>query len=125
DMNPKPPGKYKTVEIDGAELLQARGDVGEFGGTFRENQIGDGPKTFNPWASFDATSTAMGAMMFPGLTTTDVYTGEVIPYLAKAVDIQDDKMTYVVTLRKGLTWSDGHPFTSDDVVFTWNEVIKK
>lgn len=125
EMNPKSPGEFKTVVIDGAELLQARGEVGKHGGTFHDNQIGDGPKTFNPWASFDATSSAMGAMMFPGLTTTDAYTGAVVPYLAREVSIKDDKMTYVVTLRKGLKWSDGEPFTSEDVVFTWNEIIKQ
>ncbi len=27
---------------------------------------------------------------------------------------------YVVTLHKGFTWSNGHPVTAKDVVFTWN-----
>jgi ABC-type transport system substrate-binding protein len=28
-----------------------------------------------------------------------------------------------VTLREGLTWSDGEPFTAEDVAFTWNTVV--
>ncbi len=124
NVHPKPRGPFKTVIVDGAELMEARGPVGQFGGTFYNNQIGDGPKTFNPWASFDATSSAMGNMMFTGLVTTDAYTGEVIPNLAKEVKLADDKLTYTVTLRKGLQWSDGKPLTAKDVVFTWNEIIK-
>jgi peptide/nickel transport system substrate-binding protein len=115
---------FRTVEKDGTELLEARGEVGRFGGTFYTSQIGDGPKTFNPWASTDATSSTLGGMMFSGLVSTDAYSGEVAPYLAKEVKLADDKMTYTVTLRKGLKWSDGKPLTARDVVFTWNEIIK-
>lgn len=123
-VQPVPRGPFKTVIVDGAELLQARGDVGQFGGTFYQNEIGDGPKTFNPWASYDSTSSQLGSMFYSGLVTTDAYTGEVIPYLAKSFKISDDKLTYTVTLRKGIKWSDGKPLTSKDVVFTWNEIVK-
>lgn len=118
----RPP--FKTVIANGAELLEARGNVGQFGGTFYDSQISDGPKTFNPWASTDATSSTLGGMLYSGLMTTDAYTGEPIPYLAKDVKLADDKMTYTVTLRKGLKWSDGQPLTAKDVVFTWNEIVK-
>lgn len=121
----KPRGPFKTVLVDGAELMQSRGAVGQYGGTFYDNQIGEGPKTFNPWASTDATSSELGSMLFSGLVTTDAYTGEVIPYLAKDVKIGEDRMTYTVTLRKGLKWSDGKPLTSKDVVFTWNEITRR
>ena len=123
-VSPKKRDAFRTIEVDGAELLEARGELGEFGGTFYNSQIGEGPKTFNPWASFDNTSTTLGEMMFSGLVTTDAYTGEPIPYLAKDIKISPDKLTYTVTLRKGLQWSDGQPITADDVVFTWNDIIK-
>ncbi len=124
DVHPQTRPPFKTVTLKGEEDIEARGEIGQFGGVFRENQIGDGPKTFNPWVSADATSSAMGDAMFAGLVSTDAYTGEPIPYLAKDVKISDDKMTYTVTLRKGLKWSDGQPLTSKDVVFTWNSIIK-
>ena len=63
-VNPAARGPFKTVVVDGAELIQARGPIGDFGGSFQDIQIGDGPKTFNPWASSDATSTMMGSMMW-------------------------------------------------------------
>ena len=125
DMTPKAPGPFKDVEIDGAEKLQSRIGGGQPGGTFYEIQLGEGPKTFNNWASYDATSSTLSGMMLSGLLTQDAYTGEFIPYLAKSVKLSDDKMTYTVVLRKGLKWSDGKPLTSKDVVFTWNEIVKK
>jgi peptide/nickel transport system substrate-binding protein len=119
----KPP--FRTVEMNGVELLEARGEVGRHGGTFTVGQAGEGPKTFNPWAAFDATSSAMGNMLFAGLMDTDAYTGEVVPALAKSLTISPDHLTYTVVLRKGLVWSDGHPLTSKDVEFTWNTIIKQ
>ncbi len=116
---------YKTVDIDGVEYRQARGAVGKPGGTFYMSQIGEGPKTFNAWASYDATSTFVADMMLTGLVETDAYTGEVVPALAKMVEVSEDNTTYTVTLRKGLTWSDGKPITSKDVVFTWKEILEK
>ncbi len=120
-----PKGEFGTQVKDGVEFRVARGPVGKPGGTFYTSQIGDGPKTFNPWASFDATSSRMGAMMLGSLLETDAYTGDVVPYLAKSFTIDPDNMTYRVTLRKGLTWSDGKPLTTEDVVFTWNEILGK
>ncbi|MEM0952018.1 MAG: ABC transporter substrate-binding protein [Cyanobacteria bacterium P01_H01_bin.74] len=115
---------FNTVLVDGIEMLEARGEVGQFGGTFYENQIGDGPKTFNLLASTDATSSKVGGMLFSGLVSTDAYSGNVYPLMAKTVTVSSDKKTYTVTLRKGLRWSDNKPVTANDVVFTWNRIIK-
>lgn len=119
----KPP--FKTVVQNGEELLEARGDVGKFGGTFQEITLGEGPKTLNGWDSTDASSSELAAKMHVGLVETDVYTGEVYPLLAKSLTVSPDKKTYRVVLRQGLKWSDGKPLTSDDVTFTWNELIGK
>lgn len=43
--------------------------------------------------------------------------GSIVPGLATAVD-QPDDTTVVVTLREGVTFSDGTPMTADDVVFS-------
>lgn len=39
------------------------------------------------------------------------------PWLAAGLEIVDD-LTYVLTLREGVRWHDGEPFTADDVAFT-------
>lgn len=117
---PPPP---KTVTIDGVDYLQSQAEIGEFGGAFVSSTIGEGPKTFNPFNTKDATSSSMAEMMFDGLVTTDPRDGEVIPKLAKSFSVSDDGKIYTIKLRKGITWSDGKPITADDVVFTWKDII--
>ena len=68
--------------------------LGKFGGTLVVTTIGEGPKTFNPWESRDATSSQIGELLYDSLVTTNVLNGEVIPKLAydfklyKTVDLQ-------------------------------------
>jgi peptide/nickel transport system substrate-binding protein len=80
------------------------------------------PKTFNPVLSSDATSTAIGAMLFDGLITQNPITGETEPALAESWTVSDDDLEIIFTLRKNLKWSDNRPLTADDVVFTFNEL---
>ncbi|MBB6255318.1 ABC transporter substrate-binding protein [Nitrospirillum iridis] len=44
-----------------------------------------------------------------------------IPVLARSWDISDDGLTYTFALRENVLWHDGHPFTADDVVFSFRE----
>jgi len=43
------------------------------------------------------------------------------PALAESVTPSEDFKTYTITLRQGVTWHDGQPFTADDVVFNATE----
>ena len=113
----------KNITIDGIDYLESQTPIGKFGGNIVVATIGDGPKTFNPWESKDATSSSVGEMLYDGLTTIDVNTGKTIPKMAKSVEVMPDKKTYIIHLRKGLKWTDGKPITADDVVFTWNDII--
>ena len=124
-VNAQPKGAYETRLMDGVEMRLSRFPVGKPGGIFHEATLGDGPKTFNPWASYDATSSAMGEKLLASLLDTDAYTGEVVPYLAKSYEIDESNTTYTIHLRKGLTWSDGKPLNAHDVVFTWLEIVRK
>ncbi|MGD9580225.1 MAG: ABC transporter substrate-binding protein [Vampirovibrionia bacterium] len=117
------PGDYQTKTVNGTDYLISRGKVGKYGGTLFLATIGQGPQTFNPWVSKDATSTDMGGIMFESLLTTEPYTGNVTPRLALSYSISEDCKEYVVKLRHGLKWSDNKPITADDVVFTWNDII--
>ncbi len=43
-------------------------------------------------------------------------------FLATDYSVSEDGMTYTFTLRDDVVWSDGEPFTADDVVFTYTEM---
>lgn len=45
------------------------------------------------------------------------------PGLAEACEPNDDLTEWTCTFRDGITWSDGEPFTSSDVAFTYRLVI--
>ncbi|MEM1425001.1 MAG: ABC transporter substrate-binding protein, partial [Cyanobacteria bacterium P01_H01_bin.130] len=78
------------------------------------------PKTFNPVLNNEATN--VFTYTYEGLVTLDPVKRELIPALAEGWEISDDGQRYIFTLRENLRWSDGEPLTSDDVVFSFNEV---
>jgi peptide/nickel transport system substrate-binding protein len=80
------------------------------------------PKTFNFVIASDETSNLVGAMMLEGLTRQHPITGEIEPALAESWKVSDDNLEIVYTLRPSLKWSDGQPLTTDDVVFTYNQL---
>ena len=45
------------------------------------------------------------------------------PNVAKGYEVNDDLTEYTITLRQGMKWSDGHPFTSADVLFWWEHIM--
>lgn len=106
------------------EFLQARGDVGEYGGTMTVSTFGAGPKTFNYWASSEAESGGVGQLIDEPLIDLDPWTGKFYGRLAKSFSVSPDMKQYTFVLRKGLQWSDGEPITADDVVFTLNDLIR-
>ncbi|HEX8325566.1 MAG TPA: ABC transporter substrate-binding protein [Tepidisphaeraceae bacterium] len=42
------------------------------------------------------------------------------PHIAKSVEPSDDARVWTVTLREGMRWSDGAPYTADDIMYWWN-----
>ena len=117
------PAKEKNIILNGVDYLQSQAPVGNFGGELVISTIGEGPKTFNPCNTKDATSSAMAGLLYDGLVTTNPVTGEVEPLLAKSFEIKGND--YIVRLRKGLKWTDGNPITADDVMYTYNEIVFK
>jgi peptide/nickel transport system substrate-binding protein len=45
--------------------------------------------------------------------------GTVKPLLAKSVDISEDGLVYTFKLREGVTFQNGNPFSSADVLWNW------
>ncbi|MEB3357327.1 MAG: ABC transporter substrate-binding protein [Synechococcales bacterium] len=78
------------------------------------------PKTFNPVTSQEAT--VIFGLIYEGLLSENGLTGELEPALAESWEISEDQKRIEFTLREGLAWSDGEPFTVDDILFTYNDV---
>jgi peptide/nickel transport system substrate-binding protein len=60
-------------------------------------------------------------VMIESLYYLNYQTGELIPWLAsEPAEWNDDYTEVVISLRDGIKWSDGQPFTADDIVFTFD-----
>ena len=117
------PANEKNVTINGVDYLQSQAPVGKFGGELIISTIGEGPKTFNPCNTKDATSSSMAGMLYDGLVTTNPRDGKVMPLLAKSFEVDGNE--YIIHLRKGIEWTDGKPITADDVMYTYEEIVFK
>jgi peptide/nickel transport system substrate-binding protein len=74
--------------------------------------------SLNPFTAFSTQSNDVFQLMYDKLMDYDAQLN-VIPSLATSVDKSADGKTFTYTLRSGVTWHDGKPFTADDVVFTF------
>ncbi|WP_052866699.1 ABC transporter substrate-binding protein [Streptomyces niger] len=61
--------------------------------------------------------------IFDGLLTHDADMKLKPALAAKLPEVTDDGRTYTYPLRKGVEFSDGKPFTADDVVFTYRTIL--
>ena len=69
------------------------------------------------------TSWANRTLFYDHLLRWDPDWKQVLPNLAERFEANDDGTEYTFTLRKGTRWSDGEPFTADDIVFAQNDVL--
>jgi len=60
---------------------------------------------------------------FEPLFYYSAFADEVIPWLATGAEYNDDYTELVVNIREGAEWSDGTPFTAEDVRFTMQMLI--
>ncbi len=72
---------------------------------------------FTPYFNTSGYDGNVQAVMFPPLIDIDE-NGEPFGRLAENWDVSDDELTFSFTLREGLTFDDGRPFTTEDVAFT-------
>lgn len=47
----------------------------------------------------------------------------IIPNVARAFDVSDDATEFTFHLREGLRWSDGAPYTADDIMFWYEDIL--
>jgi ABC-type transport system substrate-binding protein len=75
--------------------------------------------TTNPWASPGYTHQEGNAMMNEGLFYFGIFANKDIPWLAESMTYNADFTQLTIKLRKEGMWNDKTPFTSKDVVYTF------
>lgn len=82
------------------------------------------PESLDPLAASSWASRALRSLFLPGLWTLDDRL-QPYPVLADSLPsranggIAENGQALTLRLRPDLRWSDGHPLTAEDVVFTW------
>jgi len=100
------------------DYATVKGDLGQAGG-WLVVALRSEPKTLNPILSIDATSREVIGAMNADLVHINRGTQRTEPALAKSWSISPDGRKYTLQLRRGVKFSDGVPFTADDVVFSF------
>lgn len=86
-------------------------EVGVYGGTWRRGFTGP--------ADWSAGVRVAGTDRLVGWD----YTGNrLVPNIAKGWELSSDGRTITIHLRRGMKWSDGHPFTADDMLFWFEDM---
>lgn len=112
------------VPADGQVIDESFGlvETGIPGGRFIDSSF-EPPKTFNPYAAQETSSTVVIFRLHAGLLDQNPVDYQPMPGLAKSWEVSEDGLEVTFHLRRGLKFSDGQPFTADDVIFTINDII--
>jgi peptide/nickel transport system substrate-binding protein len=93
------------------------------GGVYTEGAVGK-IDVLNPLFVHQGTvSHDLTQLIFSGLTKYDTKTRDIIPDLAD-YKISSNGKEYTFVIKENAKWHDGEPVTADDVLFTYNSVIK-
>jgi peptide/nickel transport system substrate-binding protein len=86
--------------------------VGAYGGNMTLGQVS--ASTGYPASNFTT---------FESMFLLDRYGAEVVPNIAKGWEFSNEGKTFTINLREGLKWSDGEPFTAEDIRYFWEDVM--
>lgn len=86
--------------------------IGQYGGDLRTALVGGG--SLNMMHRYQGYE--------PLVRYTPDFTG-VIPNVAESYEANEDASVYTFKLREGHKWSDGQPFTTDDIMFFYEDVM--
>lgn len=108
---PSPPRAGEEVQITDNEL-------GRYGGRLVVGQRSE-PKTLNPVTAADVPSREIIRMTAADLIHINRSTQQTEPSLAKSWKMSPDGRTFTLKLRRGVRFSNGQPFSADDVMFSF------
>ncbi len=85
--------------------------IGQYGGIWRRGFIG--PSDYNNYVR----------VVYDGLVRFSPDGSKVEPRLIESWESSADFTTWTINMRKGAKWSDGEPFTADDIMFWYEDVL--
>jgi peptide/nickel transport system substrate-binding protein len=92
-------------------------------GDWLVRHIGAEPATLNPVTATDVYESTINSYIYESLLERDNRTLDLVPLLAETYEISPDRLSYLFTLRDGITWQDGKPLTSEDVTYTFDRIV--
>src|SRR4051812_32754272 len=96
------------------------------GGTIIEGNFGGDVASTNPILAGDTASQRIVSLLYPGFVGVDPDKAVIAPNEPGAVvkdwTVSEDGKTYTFNLRTDLTWNDGTPITSADVIYAWKAI---
>jgi len=95
---------------------------GRYGGRFILGQVSN-PKQFNAMMVNESSSRDITDLIFSSLVNFNNETQDEEPALAKSWEVAPDGVTWTFHLRKGAKFSDGHPMTAQDVLFSFQVAL--
>lgn len=118
--------RVAALVLASAGLAACGGSGGAKAPTSAQNVLSRGtasePPTLDPHLAAGNSSSPIIDDLFTGLMTTNA-TGDEVDGIAESHTVSDDGKTYTFKLRPGLTWSDGKPLTSADVVYSFRRLM--
>ena len=109
----KLPALKERLPLEPLVLKPVEGDqIGRYGGTIR---LAD-QRSHRSVSASGIKSWARLITLAPDMET-------IIPNVAKAFEFSADWTSATFTLREGMKWSDGAPFTADDVMFWYEDMF--
>ena len=116
-----------TAIPDQADTPAQTADIGQYGGIITAQNAGS-VAHWSVWhCGSGGTCMAPTAPMFNGLVQYNGETAEPLDIrgdLATEWDISDDGTMYTFRIHEDANWWDGVPVTSDDVVFSLDEMVR-
>jgi len=92
--------------------------------TVSQEQQASWVRNFNPLLAPSSSRWPTVAGIYEPMLVYNTMKGEYVPWLAAKHEWADGNKKLTFTLRSGVKWSDGQPFSVKDVVFTF-ELLKK
>jgi peptide/nickel transport system substrate-binding protein len=121
-VNAVPVAQLCAQAPEGADFLRTAGQGGICGGRLIVSQRSE-PKTFNPLIAADTNSRKIINLLNADLLHINRSDFVVEPALARSWTLSPDGREYTLVLRRGLRFSDGSPFSADDVVFSFQAYL--